>query len=158
MVTKTATRPTPRSSHSHSHSQPHRTASRTSTTPIGTPSRIPPPSVGQSIPPNSAASRSPAGQNDPRTSSPNYFGLIVDPATDIRDSAAGPKNNWSPPTSSIRSFGAASPMHLPLEANPDFEAFRRQSETSNAFRLSHGNLAHFASTPGSSSARPRPVN
>ena len=69
-------------------------------------------------------------------------------------SAAGPKNNWSPPTSSILSFGATSPKHIPLDSNPDFEAFRRQTESSNSFNLSHGSLSHFASTPGAVSTRP----
>ena len=155
MVTKTATRPTPRSSHSHSHSQSHRNSSRTSTTPLSPPARIPP-SVGQSLPPNtSVLLRSPAVQTDVRTPSPNYFGLVVDPASDPRDSGVGPKDNWSPPTSSILSFGAASPKHLPLDSNPDFEAFRKQSESNNGFNLSHGNLSHFASTPGPAPMRPR---
>lgn len=116
-----------------------------------------PPSVGQALPPNSnTLLRSPGTHTDVRTPSPNYFGLIVDPASDPRDSGVGPKDNWSPPTSSIRSFGAASPKHLPLDANPDFEAFRRQTESSISFNLGHGNLSHFASTPGPVSARPRP--
>ncbi|KAG0647794.1 Tyrosine-phosphatase 1 [Hyphodiscus hymeniophilus] len=157
MVTKTATRPTPRSSHSHSHPQSHRTPSRPSTTPHSPPARIPP-SVGQALPPPipNTLLRSPGTQTDVRTPSPNYFGLIVDPASDPRDSAVGPKDNWSPPTSSIRSFGANSPKRLPLDANPDFEAFRRQTESSNSFNLGHGNLSHFASTPGVVPPRPRP--
>jgi tyrosine-protein phosphatase 2/3 len=65
----------------------------------------------------------------------------------------GPKDNWSPPTSSIRSFNPQSPKHVPLDANPDFEAFRRQTEANNAFSLGHGNLSHFSSTPVPSSAR-----
>jgi hypothetical protein len=160
MTTKTATRPTPRSqhSHSHSHSQSHRTPSRTSTTPLTSPVRIAP-SVGQAHPPNSTSNlllQSPGAHTGVRTPSPNYFGLVVDPASDPRDSGVGPKDNWSPPTSSIRSFGAVSPKHLPLDANPDFEAFRRQTESSISFNLGHGNLSHFASTPGPVSARPRP--
>ncbi|KAF4623987.1 hypothetical protein G7Y89_g14189 [Cudoniella acicularis] len=153
MVTKTATRPTARSSQSHSHStspqpQSHRNASRTSSTPLSPISRVPP-SVGQPLPPGSAALlRSPAAQSGVRTPSPNYFGLVVDPASDPRDSGAGPKDNWSPPTSSILSFGAASPKHLPLDSNPDFEAFRKQTEGSNGFNLGHGNLTHFAAAPG----------
>ena len=152
MVTKTATRPTPRSSHSHSHSQSqsHRTpSSRSSATPLSPPPRVAA-SAGQSLPPNTIPFlRSPALQTEVRTPSPNYFGLVVDPASDPRDSAVGPKDNWSPPTSSIISFGAGSPKHLPLDANPEFQAFRRQTEESNGFNLSHGNLSHFASTPSS---------
>jgi tyrosine-protein phosphatase 2/3 len=146
MSTKTSTsRPTPRSSHSHSHSTSHRM--RSSTTPLSPVSRVSA-SVGQSLPPNAVPYlRSPGVQTEVRTPSPNYFGLIVDPATQPGDSGVGPKDNWSPPTSSILSFGAASPKHLPLDANPDFEAFRRQTEEHNGFNLSHRSLSHFASTP-----------
>jgi hypothetical protein len=151
MVMKTATR----SSHSHSHSQSHRT-SRSSTTPLSPPSRVSA-SAGQSLPPNAVNTlRSPGVQTDVRTPSPNYFGLVIDPASDPRDSGVGPKDNWSPSTSSICSFGAASPKHIPLDSNLDFEAFRRQTESNNGFNLGHGNLSHFASTPGPISMRPRP--
>ncbi|EHL00595.1 putative Tyrosine-protein phosphatase 1 [Glarea lozoyensis 74030] len=44
-------------------------------------------------------------------------------------------------------------MHIPLNANPEFELFRRQSEGTKGFNLGHGNLSHFASTPG---PRPKP--
>ncbi|CZT42185.1 related to protein-tyrosine-phosphatase [Rhynchosporium secalis] len=156
MVTKTTTRPPPRSAHSHSYSSSNRTSSKSSTTPTNPLPRVAA-SVGQAHPPNAAPFlRSPAVQNDnARTPSPNYFGLIVDPASDPRDSGVGPKDNWSPPSSSIRSFGAATPQHLPLDANPDFAAFRKQAEGPNAFSLGHGNLSHFSSTP-SAQARPKP--
>ncbi|PBP28003.1 hypothetical protein BUE80_DR001017, partial [Diplocarpon rosae] len=149
MVAKTSTRPLPRSSHSHSNSQSHQNSSKPSTTPS---SNAPPrvaTSVGQAYPPGAAPLlRSPGVQNEFRTPSPNYFGLVVDSANDPRDSGVGPKANWSPPSSSIRSFGAATPQHLPLDANPDFAAFRRQTDGNNFFSLGHGNLSHFASTPG----------
>lgn len=87
--------------------------------------------------------------------SPNYFGLTVDSEGDPRDSGVGPKDNWSPPTSSIQSFNPQSPKHVPVDANPEFEAFRRQTEVNNAFILGHGNLSHFSSTPGPSSGQPR---
>lgn len=93
------------------------------------------------------AARTPGGREQPRPSSPNYFGLTVDSGSDPRESGARPNGNWSPPTSSIRSFNASTPKHIPVEANPDFEAFRRQSERNHSFTLSHGNLSHFASTP-----------
>ena len=100
------------------------------------------------MPPNlSAKVRSPLKQNDPRTPSPNYFGLIIEAGnTNPMDSNAGAhaKKNWSPPSSSIRSAAVTSPKILPLDANPEFEAFRRQSE-SNQFKLGHGNLSHFSS-------------
>lgn len=79
----------------------------------------------------------------------------MDPASDPRDSGAGPKSNWSPPTSSILSFGAASPKHIPLDSNPDFEAFKRQTEEHQGFNLSHGSLSYFSSTP-SAHLRARP--
>src|SRR5262249_36575902 len=67
-----------------------------------------------------------------RCPSPNYFGLVVDPAEDARESTVVPGHNWSPPTSSIRSFATAIPKHLPLDANPEFEAFRRQADLNRA--------------------------
>jgi tyrosine-protein phosphatase 2/3 len=103
--------------------------------------------------PSNSKKSTPAIQDNARTPSPNYFGLTVDPANDPRDSGIGPKDNWSPPTSSIRSFTEQSPKHLPLDANPEFEAFRRQTEANNTFNLGHGHLAHFSSTPGHSSLR-----
>ena len=149
MVTKTATRPTPqRSAHSHSHPRSTSTTS-TTTTPQSPaiPSRIAA-SVGQALPPDTGPFLQSPATGALRSSSPNYFGLIVDPVTDPLDTGAGPKGNWSPPTSSILSFGAASPKHFPIDSNPDFEAFRRQTESNHGFSLGHGNLSHFASTPG----------
>lgn len=100
-------------------------------------------SVGQAYPPGSHLRTPHAGEE--RSSSPNYFGLAVNP-TSPRESAVGPKEAWSPPTSSILSFGAGSPV--PLDSNPEFEAFRKQSESNHRFSLGHGNLSHFASSPG----------
>ncbi|KAG9245124.1 phosphatase-like protein [Calycina marina] len=148
----TTTRPTPqRSAHSHSYAQCSRSAiTKTSTTPMQSPSatsRVAA-SVGQPHHPNAIPSLHSPLAGSARTSSPNYFGLQVDPVADPRDSAVGPNGNWSPQTSSIHSFGAASPIHLPIDSNPDFEAFRRQTESNHGFSLGHGNLSHFASTPG----------
>lgn len=101
------------------------------------------------LPPSGTAMRSPARHGPAsRTPSPNYFGLAIDPAAaDRRDSATGPQA-WSPPTSSIRSFQTTTPQHIPVESNPDFDLFRRQSDGRSAsFSLSHGNLARLASTP-----------
>ncbi|KAK8129818.1 Tyrosine-protein phosphatase 1 [Apiospora kogelbergensis] len=114
-----------------------------------------PHSVGQPYPPASSK-LSPAVPTDVRSPSPNYFGLNVDPHTDPRDSAVLPKANWSPPTSSVKSFGAAIPMQMPLDANPDFEAFRRQADLNrggNSFNLGS---AQFAPMQPPSSLRPRP--
>jgi hypothetical protein len=151
MVLKTAVRPTPRSSQSHApHTTSHRTSSKTSTTPLGQPARIAA-SVGQSHPPYLRTPQQQQQQGGERSSSPNYFGLAVNPGSE-RESAVGPKENWSPPTSSIQSFGAASP--IPIDSNPEFEAFRRQSESNHSFNLGHGSLSHFALTPGPSAFPP----
>lgn len=94
----------------------------------------------------------PATKEKARPSSPNYFALAVESGGDPSDSGVKPNSNWSPPTSSIRSFNASTPKHIPVEANPDFEAFRRQTERNHSFNLSHGNLSYFASTPGAGGA------
>ncbi|KAA8564652.1 hypothetical protein EYC84_011562 [Monilinia fructicola] len=156
MVVKAATRPSPRSSHSHSHSQSHRTSSNPSTTtPIMSPIGRVPASVGQTLPPTSAL-RSPGIQGEQvRSPSPNYFGLIVEPSSNPRDSNAVPKANWSPTTSSIFSFGGGTPEHIPINSNPEFEAFKRQTESNHRFNLSHGGLANFSMSPGPSLLRPK---
>lgn len=99
-------------------------------------------------------SKPPPGAPDVRMPSPNYFGLAVDASADPRDSALLPHENWSSPSSSVKSFAAAIPNQLPLDANPEFEAFRRQVDANRvraAFSLS---TSHFTvtSTP---SALPR---
>ncbi|PQE04315.1 tyrosine phosphatase protein [Rutstroemia sp. NJR-2017a BBW] len=164
MVTKTTTRPSPRSSssHSHSYSQSQRIFSKPSSTTTTaaimspTAARVPV-AVGQPAPPTSSALRSPGAQGaqgeQVRPPSPNYFGLKVDPASNPRDSNMLPKENWSPTTSSIFSFGVASPERLPIDANPDFEAFKKQSESNHKFNLGHGGLASFSMSPGPSHLR-----
>jgi tyrosine-protein phosphatase 2/3 len=94
--------------------------------------RHPLPSVG--IP---QASTTP---QEARTASPNYFGLIVESSND-RDTAGGQhsKANWQSPSSSIRSIAAPSPK--PVEANEQFEAFRRQTEAAQSFRLGRSNFS-----------------
>jgi len=99
-------------------------------------------SVRQTYPPKlspgGTGSRVSTQVQDVRSSSPNYFGLIVEPATDPRDSTVLPRSNWSPPTSSIKSFVGAIPQQLPLDANPEFEAFKRQADANSgggAFRF-----------------------
>jgi hypothetical protein len=101
------------------------------------------------MPPNPKRA-APGGSENVRPSSPNYFALAVDSTNDPHDSNVGPRGNWSPPTSSIRSFATPSSQRLPLDANPEFEAFRRQSEANNTFslgRLAPG-AAHGPMTPG----------
>lgn len=102
-----------------------------------------PASVGQPLPPtNSHPSRTPSHvSQDPRTPSPNYFGLQLDSAADCFSSSAAQhiRGNWSPPTSNVRSTAAASPRVIPVDQNPEFEQFRRQSENNKQFTF--GRLA-----------------
>ncbi|MCJ1379842.1 hypothetical protein MMC17_002945 [Xylographa soralifera] len=149
-TTSRSTSRTPWSSHSHS-----RTHQKSSTTPHGLPTRTPA-SVGQPLPPLlSAKIRSPLKQQHGlRSPSPNYFGFIVENSINPADSNAGGhvKSNWSPPSSIVRSTAVTSPKVVPVDSIPEYEAFRRQSE-SNPFSLSHGNLSHF-SMGGSSDRLP----
>ncbi|KAL1610284.1 phosphotyrosine-specific ptp2-like protein [Paraconiothyrium brasiliense] len=77
--------------------------------------------------------------NEPKTPSPNYFGLAVDanPEKDVFASSAAQhiRGNWSPPSSNVRSTAAASPRVIPVDQNPEFEQFRRQSENNRGFAL-----------------------
>ncbi|KAK5635106.1 hypothetical protein RRF57_010818 [Xylaria bambusicola] len=160
---KTSGRPTLVTSHSH-HGHTSRQiqanmqsfrSNRTST-PAASPRM--PHSVGQPYPPSVKVS--PNLVSDGRTPSPNYFGLSLDKYGDLGDSAdAALHNNWSPHSSSVKSFGAAIPKQVPLDANPEFEAFRRQIDANkmNGFSL---NGSYFS--PTSSVSRPpafrRPTN
>lgn len=75
--------------------------------------------------------------HDPKTPSPNYFGLAVDANADVFASSAAQhiRGNWSPPSSNVRSTAAASPRVIPVDQNPEFEQFRRQSENNRGFAL-----------------------
>ncbi|KAF2995783.1 hypothetical protein E8E14_003180 [Neopestalotiopsis sp. 37M] len=157
---KTSTRPQMGSAHS-SHSLHRARLSQSgsqslrpgnkSTTPLTSPRMAH--SVGQPFPP-AASKMSPVVTTEVRApSSPNYFGLAVEPTED-RDSAQAPHSNWSPPTSSVKSFGAAIPMQMPLDANPEFEAFRRQADANRGQSFQLGS-SHFAMQPPSTS-RPLP--
>lgn len=113
-----------------------RTTSRPTTTPYT--SRTPY-SVGQNHP-NPRLSPQ-VSQRGARSPSPNYFGLTLDSAKHDPLSSGGgnhARKNWSPPTSNVRSTAAASPRIIPLDQNPEFEAFRRASEANgfNAMRMS----------------------
>ncbi|CAD6505659.1 BgTH12-01149 [Blumeria graminis f. sp. triticale] len=138
MTVQAATRPSPHPSISRSHSIPHRNII--------------------SISPNSARVTAPEGRTvpptyhicsptppEPRSPSPNYFGLIVEPPTEFCESGIRFSEKWSP-QNSIQSFVAVSPKFQPIESNPEFEAFRKQSEETHAFNLSHGNLSFFATS------------
>ncbi|RMZ90894.1 hypothetical protein DV736_g1863, partial [Chaetothyriales sp. CBS 134916] len=66
------------------------------------------------------------------------------PSTTPR-SPLGPVSNWVFPDYSAPSNGASSPRPVPPEANPNFDAFRRQSEKgSGRFHLGH-NVSHHES-------------
>ena len=122
-----------------------RTIAMPSTTPHGLPSRTPG-SVGQtgSTGP-SAKSRLPRSSRDLGSPSPNYFEFVADPASNPTDSNpwGHAKKNWSPGSGGFRAFTGTSPRAYPAEAQPRFEAFRRQSQ-SGTFNLSHGSLSHFS--------------
>ncbi|KAK4541134.1 hypothetical protein LTR36_008208 [Oleoguttula mirabilis] len=80
---------------------------------------------------------SPLEKQQAHSTSPNYFGFQNNDGTAfLTDSPHHAKANWSPPSSAVRSTAAASPSILPANQNPDFDAFRRQSE-GKAFSLGH---------------------
>ncbi|EMC93065.1 hypothetical protein BAUCODRAFT_40374, partial [Baudoinia panamericana UAMH 10762] len=96
---------------------------------------------------------------NPKTPSPNYFGFQGDDTSSfLRDSPHHTKTNWSPPSSAVRSTAAASPSIVPVDQNPDFDAFRRHSE-GKAFNLGGlgGNFKMNAPPPAAAGGlRPKP--
>lgn len=62
--------------------------------------------------------------------SPNYFSLAVDSSKSCQSSGGGShaRANFSPPTSRVRSTAAISPRIITMDQNPEFEAFRKQSD------------------------------
>ena len=110
--------------------------SRPTTTPAARPPNYEPGSVGQNMPPFLSSNPRSSTPHNPlppnvKSPSPNYFGA-QDGNSYLNDSSA--RQNWSPPSSAVRSTAAVSPSVVPLDQNPDFEAFRRQSE-GKAFNL-----------------------
>jgi tyrosine-protein phosphatase 2/3 len=80
-------------------------------------------------------SRTPA--KDPKSPSPSYFGFVVGTDDSIPpDSNPGKhvRQNWNFPGSNTQKE-VPTPRHVPVEANPEFEAFRRQSEHNHRFAL-----------------------
>ena len=77
-----------------------------------------------------------------------FFGIDSEQTVDALESSGFPKHESSP-SSSIKSFAAALPKNISLDANPDFEAFKRQADINRgkSFALS---------TPNAVPARPRP--
>ncbi|SPQ20662.1 63463535-adc3-4781-85b9-76beb7b35cd5 [Thermothielavioides terrestris] len=145
--------------HSRSSPQTYVHSSKATTSPVASP-RLPHPAKL-----SPGASRGAA--HDPQMPSPNYFGLDIEPTTDPRDSCQLPRENWSPPTSSVKSFAAVLSKQLPLDANPEFEAFRRQADVNRARAAFSLSTSHFggaaggvhatsASTASAAPQRPRP--
>lgn len=162
--------------HARSQSSSHSRSPTKAMSPMASSPRGASPAVGQGLAPKpspSAATASarnhlstPSGQVTTcaaRTPSPNYFGIQVEHSADANESAALPREHWSPATSSVRSFGAVIPHQTALEANPDFEAFRRQADANKGhtgFSLGSSHFGVGNPLPPSSSttaaARPRP--
>ncbi|KAL2142054.1 hypothetical protein VTI28DRAFT_1624 [Corynascus sepedonium] len=132
--------------HARSSSQSYFSAKQT-TSPASSPRPLP--SAGQPHPPKFSPSTARGATQDGRASSPNYFGLAVDSNGDPRDSCLVPRENWSSPSSSVKSFAAAIPKQLPLDANPEFEAFRRQIDANRARATFSLSGSHFAASAGS---------
>lgn len=128
---------------------PSRALPSSSTTPLAYPSRTPA-SVGQHAPARASKTLSPHAKRAPRSPSPNYFEIVPDRSSDPPNSNAGihARKNWSPPSAGDRPITAAPPPSHPLESQPPFEDFRRQSEI-NSFNLSSGSLSHFSGNVGS---------
>lgn len=81
------------------------------------------------------------GKNMPSTPSPNYFNLTIKEGDHFSSSGAQHiRGNWSPPTSNVRSTAAASPRIMPVEQNPEFEQFRKQTENHRGFALGNFNF------------------
>ncbi|CAK7208721.1 phosphotyrosine-specific ptp2-like protein [Sporothrix bragantina] len=126
-----AARSTPQTTHG----SPHQYRPGKSNTPLTSP-RMLAYSVGQTYPPKLSPAGNSTIHHDARTnSSPSYFGLVVESSGDPRDSAALPRDNWSPPSSSVKSFSTVIPKQMmPLDANPAFEAFRKGADANHFVR------------------------
>ncbi|KXT01905.1 hypothetical protein AC579_1617 [Pseudocercospora musae] len=100
---------------------------------------------------------SPQPRHAPHTPSPNYFAFHTDATSFLTHTPGGnhAKNNWSSPSSTLRSTAAISPSLVPLDQSAEHEAFRKQSESSKTFNL--GGLNNFnMAMPGSSTPSSRP--
>lgn len=83
-----------------------------------------------------------------KTPSPNYFGFQSgDHAGYINDAPHHAKSNWSPPSSTVRSTAAISPSVVPHDQNPDYDAFRKQSEGNKTFQLGNFGTPSFTMNP-----------
>lgn len=68
-----------------------------------------------------------------------------------------PRENWSSPTSSVKSFGTALPKQIPIDANPDYEAFRRQADLNRGVGFSLSSSHFPQAPPNPTTLRPRPT-
>jgi len=129
-----------------SHSSKNRSHPRSSTTPLAPPPRTPG-SVGHNMAPRLSphSPPNPLPSQGPRAPSPNYFGFIVDRSNDPPDSNPGhhTKRNWDLPSPPNRANPNTTPRVVPVEANTEFEAFRKKSEASQ-FNLGQGNFAQLS--------------
>lgn len=135
--------------HAHTNSQSFFANKAPASAPMGSPRVVHSAGAQGSRRPSPGTSR--VSGPDARTPSPNYFGLSVEPAVDPRDSSNLPRDNWSPATSSVKPFATALPNIMPLDANPEFEAFRRQADANRgrtAFALSSSYLGPTPSASG----------
>jgi hypothetical protein len=126
---------------------------KTNISPIPSPRSSP--TVGQPRPPKPSPRGPRGGPNNARPSSPNYFGLAVDPGVESRDSCFGPRESWCSPSSSVQSFTTAIPTQVPLEANPEFEAFRRQLDAARGRRGLNVGFSKGTPLPTSSTCQPQ---
>lgn len=85
--------------------------------------------------PRTATPQNPSAPNA-KSPSPNYFGFQSNDSNSfLTDAPQHTKSNWSPPSSTVRSTAAASPSVVPLDQNPEYDAFRKQSEGHKSFNL-----------------------
>ena len=100
-------------------------------------------------------------QKEVRSPSPSYFGMSVDAGKDHSSSSGAglhARGNWSPPTSNVRSAAAASPRIIPLDQNPEFEAFRRQTELNGINGINGLSSARLIGFNVNSPSNTRPAN
>lgn len=111
----------------------------------------PPAAAGRTLSPSTARTPGDRLTKDVKTQSPSYFGLAVDSSHQdaCNSNEAHARQHWSPPTSHVRSAAATSPRIVPLDENPEFEAFRRQAELNkNNFGGNLGGGRPFGSLSG----------
>ncbi|TKA65053.1 hypothetical protein B0A55_12033, partial [Friedmanniomyces simplex] len=125
MAAKTATSPP----------APRHYSSNSTTLPAKTPASNAPQNMTASYFATTPRLATPHQSSAAKSPSPNYFGFQAqESGTFLTDSPQHAKQNWSPPSSAVRSTAAASPSIVPVDQDPQFDAFRRQSE-GKAFNL-----------------------